>query len=711
MKYIALVWLIILPTFAPAQWTKTSGPEGGAVSTIFNDPTSGYIFAGGNGIYRSSNNGATWSECSVGMNGNASPVAIVRSGSKLYAGSLNHVYVSSNNGDSWSLTTVPAQVLSLGVIGNALVAGTDVYGVYWSTNEGATWTAATGFPPFNNIVQTITTYGTKLLAGLGGKGVWASTDSGKTWATSYTGTVFGASHSVNSLVVHGSKIFAANSDSGVFVSTNGGSVWSHSSTGMNPRAMVRRLTSDGTTLYAHVIGAYSGVDTGVVYRSTNDGASWVSVKSDLYSTYGYGLGCGTNKVFFATWAGLYASTDNGAHWFSSNTGLSNANPLSLASLGSTLFAGYVGGVSKTEDGGATWTPANNGLSGNAGISALTTHGGYVFAATSNGSGVMRSGDNGASWTPMNNGLSGFGLYGSALAAGGGNVYLGTMSGIYVSTDNGGSWTGPGSGLPGFGGVNTIFVDGADIWAGISSNGIYRSTNGGSSWTAANNGLPAFSRNVSAITRSGSTLFAGLTSSTTGAVYVSTDNGANWVSSSNGIPNNSYVAALHASGSFVFAGFIYTGTGVAEGLYRTSDGGANWAPVNQGFPTFGSINAIAEVGSELFGSYLGVWKRPLSQVTHVREVSGAIPQAFLLRQNYPNPFNPGTEIRFEIPKAERALLRVYDIVGREVTTLVDKELLPGSYAARWDANDNPAGVYYYRLQTGSQSETRKMMLIK
>ncbi|MEK9136655.1 MAG: hypothetical protein AAB393_05985, partial [Bacteroidota bacterium] len=74
-----------------AQWAQTNGPEGGSTSVIFNDATSGYIFVGGNGFHRSNTNGATWTAANSGMDGVASPVAVVRSGANLFAASVDKV--------------------------------------------------------------------------------------------------------------------------------------------------------------------------------------------------------------------------------------------------------------------------------------------------------------------------------------------------------------------------------------------------------------------------------------------------------------------------------------------------------------------------------------------------------------------------------------------------------------------------------------------
>jgi hypothetical protein len=95
------------------------------------------------------------------------------------------------------------------------------------------------------------------------------------------------------------------------------------------------------------------------------------------------------------------------------------------------------------------------------------------------------------------------------------------------------------------------------------------------------------------------------------------------------------------------------------------------------------------------------------------VPASAPQRVSLQQNYPNPFNPSTTIRFEIPMgmSGRTTLRVFNVLGREIATLVDGTLQAGTHRVVFDAERLPAGVYYCRLLTGSVSETKKLLLLK
>lgn len=92
-------------------------------------------------------------------------------------------------------------------------------------------------------------------------------------------------------------------------------------------------------------------------------------------------------------------------------------------------------------------------------------------------------------------------------------------------------------------------------------------------------------------------------------------------------------------------------------------------------------------------------------------SETIPLSLCLSQNFPNPFNPVTTISYQLRVASGVSLKVYDVLGREAATLVNGRKPPGKYMLKWDASHLPSGVYFYRLQTDSFSETRKLVLVK
>ena len=106
-------------------------------------------------------------------------------------------------------------------------------------------------------------------------------------------------------------------------------------------------------------------------------------------------------------------------------------------------------------------------------------------------------------------------------------------------------------------------------------------------------------------------------------------------------------------------------------------------------------------------------------TEVAQKENSIPIEFSLDQNYPNPFNPTTTIQFTLPEASRVTLKLFDILGRELVTLVDKEMETGVHKVLFNAKDFASGVYFYRIQAKSENsdprqafvQSRKLIFIK
>jgi endo-1,4-beta-xylanase len=98
-------------------------------------------------------------------------------------------------------------------------------------------------------------------------------------------------------------------------------------------------------------------------------------------------------------------------------------------------------------------------------------------------------------------------------------------------------------------------------------------------------------------------------------------------------------------------------------------------------------------------------------TGVKEIASGLPSHYQLEQNFPNPFNPSTNIRYSIPQSSKVVLKVFDVLGREVQTLINTAQAPGQYTVPFHAQDLCSGVYFYQLSAGTFTETRKLMLLK
>lgn len=156
--------------------------------------------------------------------------------------------------------------------------------------------------------------------------------------------------------------------------------------------------------------------------------------------------------------------------------------------------------------------------------------------------------------------------------------------------------------------------------------------------------------------------------------------------------------------------------------RSTDLGFSWSnDTRLTNNTFASVNP--SVSASLSAVYI-VWcdnrdgnneiyfkRDPNGNPTGIINLSNEFTSVFSLSQNYPNPFNPTTKIQFAVPKSENVIIKVYDMLGKEITTLVNQQLHPGTYETDWDASLFSSGIYYYKIISGNYTETKKMVLIK
>ncbi len=141
----------------------------------------------------------------------------------------------------------------------------------------------------------------------------------------------------------------------------------------------------------------------------------------------------------------------------------------------------------------------------------------------------------------------------------------------------------------------------------------------------------------------------------------------------------------------------------------------WFPYQGGFTNaeFGKDNQLFVTGGYRLNNqgHSAVFKFRIAGITtEVKELPG-VPSNFELSQNYPNPFNPSTKINFSIPESNTVTIKVYDALGKEVATLVDKEMVAGNYSVDFDGSNLASGIYLYQLKVKDFVQSRKMVLIK
>lgn len=189
------------------------------------------------------------------------------------------------------------------------------------------------------------------------------------------------------------------------------------------------------------------------------------------------------------------------------------------------------------------------------------------------------------------------------------------------------------------------------------------------------------------------------------IFRSKDNGATWVEVNNGL-TNPFVFTLAVSRT----GILYAGT--ESGVYRSLDSSNNWTPMNTGLDNvFARSLTIARNGYLLTGTAGSGIFRTTEAVASPELSPEDIPNAFLLHQNFPNPFNSTTAIQFQVPQQEVVTLRVFDLLGRELATLVSQAFPVGTHQVLWDASGFPSGVYVYRLEAGTFKASKRAVLLK
>jgi len=310
--------------------------------------------------------------------------------------------------------------------------------------------------------------------------------------------------------------------------------------------------------------------------------------------------------------------------------------------------------------------------------------------------------------------------------------------IYTTTDAGPIWTRvPRSNIPSplsvseFGGINSYAAIGNTIWFGTYQGRVLRSSDRGASWSAASAALGP-NAIVSAIAFYDATNGIAVSAEENTGIpnsrmSRSTDSGLTWTSMTPPLrPSSEYVRAVPGtSGIYMLTA---SGEGLVTGSACTTNNGAGWVQIDSlrhsfsefAGPNIGWTGGID--GAGLAYRWIG------TALVSVGQSPTLIPNSFSLSQNYPNPFSPTTKIEFRIQDAGFTSLKIYDVLGHEVATLVDELKQPGAHTTTWDARNLPSGVYFCRLsvtpatsrgfgpevrdgKAESHSETRKLILMR
>lgn len=677
----------------------------------------------GNGIWKSTNSGQTWSNPGLQNTGHIGKIEMHPAApNRIFVSALGRyrsrtqdrgVYRSTDGGQSWNRvlylndTTGACDVVISPSDPNRILAAmwtryrpltysvisSAVSGLYLSTNGGDDWTQIiTGFP-FNNvnlgrislawsqsqpnIVYALAANQTVAM------GFYKSTDAGETWSMEFNGSSFGENQ-----------------------------VWYNNVISVHP--------SDPNTILA-----------GMVYmrRSTNGGVAWTNVTGSMHVDQHSIIYDPTNanRVIVGNDGGVYYSTNGGTSWLKSYN--LPVTQFYAGTLDPTNPQRCFGG---TQDNGTlrTLTGSVNDwtmIYGGDGFYVLVdpTNPNRIYAESQNG-GLAYSTNGGASFTGGTTGISSTDRknWCTPIALDLNNtltLYTGTQR-IYRTTNGMQSWTaisadltrGPNGRI---GTITTIDVAKTNsnvIYVGADDGKVSVTTDGGTNWTDISGTLPIRwvtrvavhpdSANVCYVTLSGY-----LEDRYAAHVYKTTNYGQTWLNIGGNLPdvpvNDIIIDPLYRPNLY-----IATDVGV---LYSTN-GGSTWMVLGTVLPQVPVHDlTLHSPTRKLLASTHGrsAFVLDLTGLVDVQATEN-VPTQTYLSQNYPNPFNPTTNFRFTIGNLRFVSLRVYDLLGREIAMLVNEVKPAGSYTIEWRPEGLASGVYFSRLVVdGSVIQTRKIVLAK
>jgi photosystem II stability/assembly factor-like uncharacterized protein len=411
------------------------------------------------------------------------------------------------------------------------------------------------------------------------------------------------------------------------------------------------------------------------------------------------------------------------YWIQQTSPTSNSLNCVKAVDSNVVWAcGDLGVVLRTINGGTDWTVTN---SPNAEwdcpcIEAINADTAWVVSVKNNGgnTALYKTTDGGVTWTSKQSSNEDECFYNVVkfYDKDSGILYGDPENGyfaIYTTIDGGETWTRSDSskipareGSSEYGVTNNLAISGNKAWFGTQNNGInariFYSKDRGKTWSA--NPI----ENIYAITAIAfSSELNGIMIGDYDNIGYTRDGGVTWIFSNTfalDVRDISYVA----SSSFIAVGYKY---------YISNDGGANWTEratnmlVSLNAVSFANLSTGWAVG--LLGKILKWTGGPISElpVSIKDEFDNNVPSKFEVMQNYPNPFNPSTKIKYSIPQQAFVVLKVYDLFGREVVTLVNEEKPLGIYQVTFNGSNLPSGVYFYQVKANDYVETKKMVLLQ
>ena len=703
--FVISIWIFTSFIYTQTiQWEQLNGPFGGTALS-FASNSNGDIFAGADqdqrGIFRSTDGGLTFQPKSIGLylENRSFNWLVVDDSSYIIAGTNSHigskVYKSKDNGESWTqISILGGTSVAVNDSGHIYVGNTAYAQYSVSKDGGYTWLHCPSPAAFTNCI-TIDDSGHIFIGG--NYTGYRSADNGASWTNlSLPDGINSFAFAPNGDIYAGcSREYAANS--GVYKSTDNGDSWTAVKEGFRVYPSHNIVTNNVGDIF---VGSYGWG----IWRSTDDGTTWTQQNSGLEHYYTQSMYVTDSGDLYAglSGGGIYRSTDNGENWQQVGLTAAGVKALAISPSNGFIFAS-VSGISRSTDSGVSWQPVHNGInvrdiaSSEIKIIAINSNGTVFIGFTNNWptTFIYRSTDNGDSWVRVDNFPSGINING--LTVGPNGEIIATASGYHAlcqkSTDDGVTWQDIkygqdiGCGKVAFNSAGDLFSAGDGVWRLLKNDSVWVKLRDGGIWT----------------------FFCGSNDYLFTEANRSTDNGLTWTNIP--IGNVAYSYAENSLGH-LFAGTFNFGSGVK----RSTDFGETWESINSGIPTQ-DVRCVAVDADDYL--YSGPWgysayKTTSSTVTSV-EVLEFEPTSFYLAQNYPNPFNPGTKISWQSPINGHQTIKVFDVLGTEIATLVDEYKTAGKYEVEFNPESSikhrASGIYFYQLKVGDFIQIKKMIYLK
>lgn len=757
------------------SWTEL-GPDniGGRVRAIAVNPTDPNIVYAGSvsgGVWKTTNGGTSWRPLKDFME-NLAVCAIVidpANSSIIYAGTgegFNNsdsrrgegIFKSTDAGATWVRisSTVNSNFyyvnrMAFDKVSHTLWVATR-RGLYKSTN-GTDFTNVLGNSDTYNAMDVDIAYTSPVsifvtVGHFSQSTLYRSTDAGATFTSNFTLTGAGriefAVSSSNPNVSYMSMM-SASKRSILYMgyTTNNGNTWTKIKTA-GPSYGGDSTYTGGQGWYDNIVAVdpadpntlfCGGID---VWKTSDHGTSWKQI-SNWYQVSGYQYihadnhaiefaPSNSNIIYVGNDGGVFKSTDRGVTFTDVNNGLA----ITQFYYGAVAPSGtkYYGG---TQDNG---TLASNGskqwydiLGGDGGATEVdyanpnTIYMEYVYLA------VFKSTDGGGSYNKVINGIPTNGGYWDGtnercafiapfiLDPNSHNTLLAGTYRLWRTTDGAANWTsispdlttgGTGSSGPTISTIAVAKNASEVIFVGCSNGIVQRTIDGGTTWQKISTGLPsAYCSRIVVDPNNAERVYAVFSGFLDGKkVFASTDAGDTWTNISSDLPNIPVNCAFVNPSN---QNNIVIGTDL--GIFETSNNGGTWVQSNNGLANVAVVDLDFRASdSKLFAATHGRGMFVTSIATGVQDSRQVVNQ-YQLNQNYPNPFNPETKISYTLPKQSKVTLTIFDSNGKMVAELVNGMQTEGNHNINWNAGRMASGVYFYRLKTDDINIVKKMVLLK